>query len=354
MIEFKQIIGRGTRLFEGKDYFTIHDFVKASAVSATRSGMARRRSRRCARMRAVPVRMREAGAGAVRRVRRRAVRLPGRSVRGVRADALRLREEPKKRVKVKLADGKERQIQHMMVTTFWHPDGTPMSAQQFMEALFGKLPEFFQNEGSCATCGAAGHAGKLLAGLAEKGFGGEQLAEMQKLISAEKSDLFDVLAYVAYTRPPVTREERLHGRAPAITTKFKDKQQAFLDFVLAQYVQDGRGRTGAGKAAAAVEAEVQQRDRGRGRGPRAAGGDRKGVRGLPAIPVLAGTAIRLGEKPPAWKMEPPAIDFPTQQLFPPAEESQAPPHARTSGRAAVRQKPTLECNHRRQKHLTAP
>ena len=30
MIEFKQIIGRGTRLYEGKFYFTIYDFVKAS------------------------------------------------------------------------------------------------------------------------------------------------------------------------------------------------------------------------------------------------------------------------------------------------------------------------------------
>jgi len=47
---------------------------------------------------------------------------------------------------VKLADGKERQIQHMMMTSFWHPDGTPMSAAQFMKLLFGKLPEFFQNE----------------------------------------------------------------------------------------------------------------------------------------------------------------------------------------------------------------
>lgn len=28
MIEFKQIIGRGTRLYDGKDYFTIYDFVK--------------------------------------------------------------------------------------------------------------------------------------------------------------------------------------------------------------------------------------------------------------------------------------------------------------------------------------
>jgi type I site-specific restriction endonuclease len=29
MIEFKQIIGRGTRLYDGKDYFTIYDFVGA-------------------------------------------------------------------------------------------------------------------------------------------------------------------------------------------------------------------------------------------------------------------------------------------------------------------------------------
>jgi type I restriction enzyme, R subunit len=45
-------------------------------------------------------------------------------------------------------------------------------------------------------------------GLAEKGFGHEQLQEMQKIINAEKSDLFDVLAYVAYAMPPVSREER--------------------------------------------------------------------------------------------------------------------------------------------------
>jgi Type I site-specific restriction-modification system, R (restriction) subunit and related helicases len=29
MVEFKQIVGRGTRLFDGKDYFTVFDFVKA-------------------------------------------------------------------------------------------------------------------------------------------------------------------------------------------------------------------------------------------------------------------------------------------------------------------------------------
>lgn len=146
----------------------------------------------------------------------------------------------KKRVKVKLADGKERQIQHMMVTTFWHPDGTPMSAQQFLEALFGKLPEFFASEAELrALWSKPDTRAKLLAGLAERGFADEQLAEMQKLISAEQSDLFDVLAYVAYALAPVTREERAAFAKPAIAAKFDAKQRTFLEFVLAQYVRVG-------------------------------------------------------------------------------------------------------------------
>ena len=77
----------------------------------------------------------------------------------------------------------------MMMTSFWHPDGTPMAAQQFMELLFGKLPEFFKDEAELrAVWCAPGARAKLLQGLAEKGFGREQLAEMQKIINAEKSN----------------------------------------------------------------------------------------------------------------------------------------------------------------------
>jgi type I restriction enzyme R subunit len=144
------------------------------------------------------------------------------------------------RIKVKLADGKERTIQHMMVTSFWHPNGTPMSAQQFMEMLFGKLPEFFKNEAELrALWSAPDTRKKLLQGLAEKGFGGEQLAAMQRIIDAEKSDLFDVLAHVAYALPPVTREERAARAKVVISTQFNNKQQIFLDFVLSHYVRVG-------------------------------------------------------------------------------------------------------------------
>lgn len=219
MIEFKQIIGRGTRLYDGKDYFTIYDFVKAHHHFSDPEwdGEPIEPEPKAERKSVVPSpplvdRVREETAEYVKRTR----------------------------IKVKLADGKARTIQHMMVTTFWHPDGTPMSAQQFLELLFGKLPEFFRNEAELRTIWSVPETrAKLLQGLAEKGFGAEQMTEMQRIIDAENSDLFDVLAHVAYAMAPLTREERAARAKVEISTHFNSKQQAFLDFVLAQYVRVG-------------------------------------------------------------------------------------------------------------------
>lgn len=215
MIEFKQIIGRGTRLYEGKDYFTIYDFVKAHhhfndpewdgepvepEINPPKPGP------------------------------------EGRSSKPHEPSD----ENKRQKIKVKLADGKARNIQHMMCTSFWHPDGTPMSAMQFMEALYGKLPDFFRDENELRELWSAPDTRKkLLEGLEEKGFGKQQLAEMQRIIDAEKSDLFDVLAYVAYAMPPLTREERADKAKVIIGTHFNSKQQNFLDFVLAHYVSVG-------------------------------------------------------------------------------------------------------------------
>ncbi len=97
-----------------------------------------------------------------------------------------------------------------------------MSAQQFLELLFGKLPEFFKDEAELrAIWSAPDTRKKLLQGLAEKGFGRDQLAEMQKIIDAEKSDLFDVLAYVAYDMPTLTREERANKAKSVISYRIQ-------------------------------------------------------------------------------------------------------------------------------------
>jgi hypothetical protein len=112
----------------------------------------------------------------------------------------------------------------------------------FQEALFGRLPEFFKDEAELrALWSNPDTRAKLLQGLAEKGFGPDQMGEMQRVIEAEKSDLFDVLANVAYALPPVTREERAAQARIPISAHFNVKQQAFLDFVLSQYVQVGVG-----------------------------------------------------------------------------------------------------------------
>ena len=81
----------------------------------------------------------------------------------------------------------------------------------------------------------------LLASLAEKGFGGEQLREIERMIDAEKSDLYDVLAYIAFALSPITRQERADTRRAGILSGYDEKLQAFLDFVLSQYVKEGVG-----------------------------------------------------------------------------------------------------------------
>ena len=218
MIEFKQIIGRGTRLFDGKDYFTIYDFVKAHHHFNDP----------------------EWDGEPVEPEPKDPKPIPPPKPPGGTGDPPGPPYEIRKKIRVRLADGKARTIQHMMVTSFWHIDGKPMSAQQFMELLFGKRPEFFKNEEELRTIWSQPDTrAKLLHGLAEKGLGKEQLAEMQGIIDAEQSDLYDVLAFVAYASQPVTREERAKKAKVAISEHFNTKQRVFLDFVLSHYVNVG-------------------------------------------------------------------------------------------------------------------
>ncbi len=112
-----------------------------------------------------------------------------------------------------------------------------------MELLFGKLPDFFQSEAELRSLWSAPETrAKLLHGLADKGFGHDQLVEMQKIFDAEKSDLFDVLANVAYALPPVTQAERADQARVHINSQFNAKQQAFLDFVLSHYTSPSASR----------------------------------------------------------------------------------------------------------------
>jgi type I restriction enzyme R subunit len=229
MIEFKQIIGRGTRLFDGKDYFTIYDFVKAYEHFNDPEWDGEPQE---------PV-----------RVTSRRTRQPGDTDNNP-TNTSNLNEgnegttpPPRPQViKIKLADGKERTLQHRMSTTFWSPDGKPMNAAEFVERLFGEIPVLFRDENALREIWSRPDSRKaLLEGLAERGYGEEQLTEISRLIDAEKSDLYDVLAYIAYASPPISRRERVLAHKSLIFSRYIGKQQEFIDFVLEQYIKAGVG-----------------------------------------------------------------------------------------------------------------
>ena len=236
MIEFKQIIGRGTRLYDGKDYFTIYDFVKAHKLfnDSEWDGepVEPETCKACNHQPCVCIKK----------------PLPVCYLCGQqpcvceKTPCAKCGQRPCacKKVRIKLRDGKEREIRHIAVTTFWGADGKPISAAQFLDLLFGELPEFFQDEDELRTLWSMPDTRKkLLDGLLEKGYGKDQLHEMQKIIDAENSDLFDVLAYVKFYSQPLSREQRAATARKLIHAHFDNKQQMFLDFVLAHYVQEG-------------------------------------------------------------------------------------------------------------------
>ena len=221
MIEFKQIIGRGTRLFDGKDFFTIYDFVRAHHLFNDP----------------------EWDGEPLDPEPDPEPRLPQPPVPPPDGEEPEGEDDPVprcERLVIRLADGKAREIQHMTATSFWSADGRPISANQFLESLFGTLPEFFKDEDELRKIWSKPDTRRaLLTSLEGKGFDRTQLTEIQRALAAEQSDLYDVLAYIAFALPRATRQERADRARPSIHASFSEKQRAFLDFVLSQYVSEG-------------------------------------------------------------------------------------------------------------------
>ncbi len=220
IVEFKQIVGRGTRLFDNKNFFTIYDFVNASE-------------------------------------RFKDPEWDGEPIEPIVTDPKPPKDyqpddpeqdlgdsgqdpEPRVKIRIRLANGKEQQIQHAVTTTFIGPDGKPMTVQEFLNALYGKLPELFKNEAELRKIWSNPLTRKiLLEKLDDAGFGKAELTTLQKVVDAEKSDLFDVLEFIAYSAKPVTREARVAKAQQNIFAMLQPNQKEFLEFVLTKYVETG-------------------------------------------------------------------------------------------------------------------
>lgn len=217
IIEFKQIIGRGTRLYDGKDFFTIHDFVNASHnfYDPEWDGEPVDPAPPSPPRPTPPTTTVCTGEPIPRKV---------------------------EKVVIKLADGKERQFQHMTSRMFYAVDGRPISLIEFIESLFNTLdmPELFKSEEELRAIWAVPSTRKiLLKQLESAGFSTEELVSVQELIEAKNSDLFDVLEFIKYAKKPITRVKRAAVSRSVLERAIVAKQLEFVDFLASQYVETG-------------------------------------------------------------------------------------------------------------------
>jgi len=241
MIEFKQIVGRGTRLFDGKEFFTVYDFVDAykhfSDPKWDGEPLEEEPCKKCGQNpceceyvppRPCPV------CGERPCVCKKQPPQPCEKCGQLLCVC-------KKKVKIKLKNGKEREIKHMVSTSFWSADGKPISAEEFLNNLFGELPKLFKDEEELQKLWSNPQTRKtLLENLEAAGFPKADLLTLQKLVDMEKSDLYDVLEYVFNgDYMAMTREARAKAAEATIFALLNDKQREFIAFVLSKYVETG-------------------------------------------------------------------------------------------------------------------
>ena len=251
MIEFKQIIGRGTRLFDGKDYFTLYDFVGAHKhfLDPEWDGDAIK-CETCGELTCICEEKPCKVCGDLictcpPKLCKKCNESPCICEKPepepcVTCGYIKCRCYPTpKMIKVKISELRVMELDSMVQTSFWSPDGKPISSHEFLTSLFGSLPDFFKDEGQLrAIWSKPDTRKKLLQDLNEKGYTHSQLEDLRHMIHAEDSDLYDVLAHVAFSVEPVKRSQRAEY-AKSHFGVYESNQRVFLDFVLKQYIQTG-------------------------------------------------------------------------------------------------------------------
>jgi type I restriction enzyme R subunit len=229
MIEFKQIIGRGTRLFEGKDYFTIYDFVGAYQHFSDPAW--------------------DGDAMVVEVLEQKTINgntdQPKKSKEKVteKPDSYSVsnNDQPEKKIQIKIGLRSEFVSEYAINTLFPNADGKMIKFEEYVQNLYGFLPPLFDNN-EAKLREIWSHPTtrqELLEQLEAAGFNRDDLERLKKMIQAEKSDLFDVLELIAFSRQPLTRQTRVTQAENKIYALLNQEQKEFLEFVLSQYIEIG-------------------------------------------------------------------------------------------------------------------
>lgn len=214
MVEFKQIIGRGTRVYEGKDFFTILDFVGATKLFYDPKWD------------------------------------------GEKIEELKEQDEKEKITKEHIKQTKEESKEKKSVTihlkgtklkvldittTYVGAQGKPLSTKEFLEFLIGKLGEYYDDEAKLREIWSdQKNRERFLKALANDGVDEDALKDLREIFQKD-CDIYDVLAHLSFNAEIKTRQERvLQVENGEFLKRFqKEKAIKFIEFLLGRYQQYG-------------------------------------------------------------------------------------------------------------------
>ena len=238
MVEFKQIIGRGTRLFDDKYYFTIYDFVGASRnfkdaewdgdpfcpVCGNYPCTCNKKTNNVSNEAKEP----ETPFG-------QPSPCPVCGHLPCTCDGGR---KPKNKVIVRLSEKRSLELKTTWTERFQFGDEL-ISIEELIQKLFGRLPSFFNGpEDLRKQWEHPDTRQALLDHLEREGFHEEKLQTIQRVMGREDCDLLDVLEYIAYETEPMQRAKRVEFVKQDYYKRQNAAQRIFTDFLISQYLRN--------------------------------------------------------------------------------------------------------------------
>lgn len=243
MTEFKQIIGRGTRVYEGKDFFTIIDFVGATNLFYDErwDGIPEE---------PVTTTTTTDPEGTIEDPK------PPYNPKPKEGEDEGEESNPKPKEKVTIdIRGKHLKVIDIE-TTYVGADGIPLRTQEFLEFLLGVLESLYHDEVKLREIWSDPNSREeLLQKLREMHIDEAQLDELKHMFEADESDIYDVLAHLSFNLDIKTRSERalaVHHRH-YIEKYHTDKVREFLEFILERYKKDGVKEMGSDKLSTLIK-----------------------------------------------------------------------------------------------------
>ena len=239
MVEFKQIIGRGTRLFDDKYYFTIYDFVGANRNFQDAEwdgdpycpvcGNYPCTCNKQTKSESHPESVGSVGEGMPEPCPV-CGHLPCTCEGGGRQ---------RDKVKVKLSSQRTLELKTTWTEKFQYGDEL-ISIEEFIQKLFGRLPMFFNGPEDLRKQWEHPDTRRaLLNQLEQEGFHEDKLQAMQRVMGREDCDLLDVLEYLAYETTPMERKKRVELVREDYYKRQNAAQKEFIDFLIDQYLRNG-------------------------------------------------------------------------------------------------------------------